>query len=569
MYDLHREIILTPDQNQCVETLKGILCVKGAAGTGKTTTMATRILGLINDHKVHPNNIYVITATYRATKEIVDFASEHIDHDAKIHADPMNGYSDSLSHYTLYRDLHDEPEKEKYILIDNGEDLDEDHIAMIKELAEKCKNIYVTGDHQQSLTDTCPFENFATTFPSSKVVTLSKNFRFDKLKDFNPDLYLGGRIINMFRSSINNSQAAAEVRFKNKGYKRVNLLHHSERIDQSQEEFLALQMIVAQGGRCLECGDIVIMYKDINRGCSIERYLQQHNIPCELSLGAELYDSPEVKDILALINIAYGQGNEFDVLKRLSIAKITSLQITAIEKYCGENKVILYDALKAMVKAAVLEEEHVKDLIDALHDLSGYWNGYCRDLERMMKAMGYIDHVLADSNHPERLQNVHSFLNLLAQFSEYMTIGLDDLTYCIKSKPTVVYPLNYANPLIRIIPYEHAKYYDYSLGILIGMSSDVFPSTVMPKDEKEKAVQSRLIKIARERSEYGLLVTRDRSTDKNDVTPSTISKPTQEIKPEIKRATRVAEKPTTEPAVKPVTKSAAKLVSTGKTARKK
>jgi superfamily I DNA/RNA helicase len=574
---------LIPDQKQCINNHQGIICIRGAAGTGKTTAMVAKIISLINDHEVHPNNIYVITATYHAAKEIVAFVSEHIDNDAKINADPMNGYPDSLSYYAFYSDLHDEPEKEKYILIDNGEDLEEDHVEMIKKLAEKCNNIYVTGDPEQSLTDTCPFASFATTFPDSKLITLSFNLRFDKLKDFNPDLYMPGRVIYMFNASVSNSQDAWDVNRAKQGCRRVNLLHHFASLNQSQEDFLALRMIVAQRARCLEYCDIVIMYKDIKRGYSIERYLQQYNIPCALSLGSELYDSPEAKDIIALINIAYGQCNKFDVLKRLSIAHITSQQVTAIEEYCEKKNitseqvtaieehcekknVILYDALKAMVSTGGLQEEIVKDLINALHDLNNYWDGYYRDLEQMMKTMGYMDHVLADSKHPERLQNVHAFLNLFAQFSENITTELDTLTYCLEPKPMVVYPYNSKCPAIRIIPYEHAKYYDYSLGILIGMSADVFPSTVTPKDEKEKAIQSKFIKIARERSEYGLLVTRDRSTDGDDVAPSTVSKPTPDAKiatkPKTKRAVKVVvkpiEKPTTKPVAKPTTKPVAK-----------
>ncbi len=63
------EVTLDPEQEACVSSREGALLVVGGPGTGKTTTIATRVLSLLGDN-VRPSSLLVLAATKIAAERL-------------------------------------------------------------------------------------------------------------------------------------------------------------------------------------------------------------------------------------------------------------------------------------------------------------------------------------------------------------------------------------------------------------------------------------------------------------------------------------------------------------------
>ena len=63
-------IALNKEQLEAVSIVNGPVMVFAGAGTGKTRTLISRIVNLIENHGIMPYNILAITFTKKATNEM-------------------------------------------------------------------------------------------------------------------------------------------------------------------------------------------------------------------------------------------------------------------------------------------------------------------------------------------------------------------------------------------------------------------------------------------------------------------------------------------------------------------
>ncbi|MCF0232883.1 MAG: UvrD-helicase domain-containing protein, partial [Enterococcus sp.] len=68
----------TENQKKAIESTEGPLLIVAGPGTGKTFTLVSRIIYLICEKKVDPNQIMVVTFTEKAAKELLTRISNEL-----------------------------------------------------------------------------------------------------------------------------------------------------------------------------------------------------------------------------------------------------------------------------------------------------------------------------------------------------------------------------------------------------------------------------------------------------------------------------------------------------------
>ena len=118
---------LTPKQAQCVEHKDGVCMVIAGPGSGKTKVLTDRIIHLVNNYKINPENILAITFSNKAAEEMrVRVAKQLPDNTIFINTFHALGLSILKKHYSVFG------RSKNFSLIDQDEKL-----AVIENIFDK------------------------------------------------------------------------------------------------------------------------------------------------------------------------------------------------------------------------------------------------------------------------------------------------------------------------------------------------------------------------------------------------------------------------------------------------
>src|SRR5260221_457747 len=169
---------INPEQQQAVLATEGPIIILAGAGSGKTRVLMYKVLYLIEEKHIPPDNILCVTFTNKAAKEMNEKILKEnnaVDFDDLI-----------LQTVQLFRHhpevLQKYQEKFRYILVDEYQDTNKAQYTLTKMLSERWKNICVVGDFSQSIyswrgADFRNLSKFKIDFPGTSTFTLSQNYR--------------------------------------------------------------------------------------------------------------------------------------------------------------------------------------------------------------------------------------------------------------------------------------------------------------------------------------------------------------------------------------------------------
>ena len=187
-------------------------------------------------------------------------------------------------------------ERYRYVLVDEYQDTNVAQYRIVSALAERHRNLCVTGDPDQSIygwrgAKIANILNFERDFPEAKTVRLQQNFRSTKAV-----LEVADRLI-----AFNRQRKAKSLETDNPTGEPVRLLKFDDGIAEADHVAESIDAAVREGRRTY--ADFAVFYRVNSLSRQLESALARRRIPYQVAKGTAFYDRSEVKDVVAYLRL--------------------------------------------------------------------------------------------------------------------------------------------------------------------------------------------------------------------------------------------------------------------------
>lgn len=251
----------------------------------------------------------------------------------------------------------------KYILVDEFQDTNfaQNELAILLASKKKNANITVTGDDDQSIyrfrgAAVSNIVHFRDTYPSAKVVVLTKNYRstqeiLDKsyhlIQHNNPDrLEVVERIDKRLTSQVDE-----------KGEPIVFI--HRERVENEAEAVAKrIAELVDQVNDKYQYRDIGILIRANSHAEPFIRAFQRVNVPYQFLGPGRLFRQPEIIDLISYLKVLYNFEDSVSFYRVLSLEyfDIPARDVVRISNYARQMNISLFEACEQVGDVGIGEK---------------------------------------------------------------------------------------------------------------------------------------------------------------------------------------------------------------------
>ena len=392
-------------------------------------------------------------------------------------------------------------ERFKYILVDEYQDTNSIQYELCKLLAKKYNNLFVVGDHNQSIyswrnADYKNILNFERDYKDAKVILLEENYR----------------------STNNILKAANSVIKNNTEGKKLNLWTSAgdgEKIDyirvddEMKEASFAINKIKELVSLGYEYKDFAILYRTNAQSRIIEQTCTSNSIPYNVIGSYKYLDRKEIKDLIAYLNLIYNKDDSVSLERVINTPRrgIGAKRIDAIRRKAKENNISMFDAIDSgkelewkNIILELIEDAKEMDLSDIIEDT----------LVKSGLRMEYENDKSIESE--RRLETLEEFKSLALNFEDN---GIYDLETFLENIMLVSDTGQYSNNdnEVTLMTLHSAKGLEFKVVFILGMEEGIFPHNRSFESLSELEEERRLcyVGITRAKSKLYLLSARQRT----------------------------------------------------------
>lgn len=305
-----------------------------------------------------------------------------------------------------------------YIFVDEYQDTNHIQYLIIKNLAEKHRNICVVGDEDQSIyswrgADISNILNFDHDFPECKTIKLEQNYRSTK------------NIISAASALISHNYSRKDKKLFTK-----NPTGSLIQIYELEDEYKEAHLIANKVTTCCQeqdysYEDFAVFYRTNAQSRVLEDALRSRNIPYKIIGNLKFYDRLEIKDVLSYLKFITNSQDEVSLKRILNSPKrgIGPGTIKHITEESQNLKKSFYETMKYLSETNQIRGQAKPGVLEFIHTIE-----YLRNIQNTlsltdfyketMEKTGYTKVLAADNSIESisRLENLQEFGNAINQF---------------------------------------------------------------------------------------------------------------------------------------------------------
>ena len=409
-----------------------------------------------------------------------------------------------------------------YILVDEYQDTNHAQYRIIKELADKHKNLCVVGDDSQSIygfrgAQIQNILNFQKDFPMARLFRLERNYRSTS------------NIVNAANALIAHNEGRIPKNCVSMGEEgeKIKLVHAFKGENEAEEIAFSITERIRRE-KC-EYQDFAVLYRTNSQSRTIEEKLRFRNIPYTV-FGSSFYDRLEVKDVLAYLKLVVNPSDNesFKRIVNKPTRGIGDTSILSLEKASNALQLSLFDTVFADGLASYGLKNAAIQRLRTFCLMIKQYTDQVSTTPAMEIARGIIDdsglymYYKSEerSEEQDRLANVEEVLNAIA--SKQQDIINDALQENPDKRPPVLFLSDYLEDIallssidnddksstlqntVKLMTIHTAKGLEFAHVFVPGMEENLFPSGGWQLSIPELEEERRLFYVAMTRAKKSL-----------------------------------------------------------------
>lgn len=400
--------------------------------------------------------------------------------------------------------------KFQYIHVDEYQDTNKAQYLLVKQLANRFKNLCVVGDSDQSIyrwrgADIANILSFEKDYPNAKVILLEQNYRSTK------------RILLAANKVIENNLNRKAKNLWTENPEGNKLVYYRADSEQGEAQFVAGKIKELTRDK-YKYSDIAILYRTNAQSRVMEEVLLKSNIEYSIVGGTKFYDRKEIKDMLSYLRLVSNPDDDISLRRVINVPKrgIGSTSVDKIANFAAMHDLSLYQALES-IELVGLSPKTTKAAIE-FRDLIG---NYTR-MQEFLSVTELVEEVLDKSGYREmlkaeksleaqsRLENLDELLSVTKSFEESsedktLVAFLTDLA--LVADIDSMDDDSEKSDAVVLMTLHSAKGLEFPVVFLIGMEEGVFPHSRSLMEEAEMEEERRLAYVGITRAEQTLFLT--------------------------------------------------------------
>ena len=398
----------------------------------------------------------------------------------------------------------------RYILVDEYQDTNTAQFELIRLLADRCRNLCVVGDDDQSIykfrganiRNILDFENY---YPEAKVVKLEQNYRSTQ------------NILDAANGVIRNNRSRKQKALwtgKGEGEKiRFRQLENGfEEADYITRDIL--HKIREEG---FSYRDLAILYRTNAQARLLEERMVVEGIPYTVVGGINFYSRAEIKDILAYLKTVDNGRDEVALRRIINVPKrgIGAASLEKIAVHAVARDLTLYEAMcevdeiPGLGKTAVKIREFV-NMIEVLRAELPFFSiaNLIRAIQERVKYEEYL-YDQDEESAEDRMANVDELITKATAYEEtHDEVSLSEFLEEV-ALVSDLDSMEDEDNRVLLMTLHSAKGLEFPVVYLAGMEDGLFPGymTINSDDEADMEEERRLAYVGITRAKQELMIT--------------------------------------------------------------
>ena len=366
-----------------------------------------------------------------------------------------------------------------HILVDEYQDTNSLQHRFVKTLSDRCGNIFVVGDENQSIygwrgADINNILNFEKDFPRSKVIKLERNYRST------------GVILGVANAVMRKGVQSRDKTLWTDKPKGDNALVFEAYDVEGEGEFVAqnITRLIEYEGFSAE--QIAVFYRANFQSKVLEDILAETGIPYRVVSGVGFYQRAEIKDVLAYLRLLQNPDDDVSFNRVINVPprKIGEITLKKLASVSSEASVSLFRSIDLCSASRTFSESTLNALF-RFRDMIKHLREHARRvsvvqvMDMLFDRTGYLEWIKKDQ---EKLKNVKE-LRAGPGISEELSLSdfLSDVSLTTDQDRT-----NTEEAKVSLMTIHASKGLEFPVVFLVGANQELFTNRKGAVEEERR-----------------------------------------------------------------------------------